>query len=47
MKVEGPWFLPRMWGPGQREGGTAYDVQLLPRGGAARTPHMNLMRARP
>ena len=44
MKVEGPWFLPRMWGPGaQREGGTAYDVQLLPRGKAARTPHMNLI----
>jgi multiple sugar transport system substrate-binding protein len=44
MKVEGPWFLPRMWGPqAKREGGTAYDVQLLPRSKAAKTPHMNLI----
>jgi multiple sugar transport system substrate-binding protein len=44
MKVEGPWFLPRMWGPqAKREGGTAYDVQLLPRSKAAKTSHMNLI----
>ncbi|HEX2033616.1 MAG TPA: extracellular solute-binding protein [Chloroflexota bacterium] len=44
MKVEGPWFLPRMWGPqAKREGGTPFDVQLLPRGKVARTPHMNLI----
>ncbi|MDQ3700959.1 MAG: extracellular solute-binding protein, partial [Chloroflexota bacterium] len=44
IKVEGPWFLPRMWGPqAKREGGTLYDVQLLPRGKAKKTPHMNLL----
>jgi multiple sugar transport system substrate-binding protein len=44
MKVEGPSFLARMWGPqAKREGGTPFDVQLLPRGRAARTPHMNLV----
>ena len=33
MKMEGPWFLAQMWGPqARREGGTQYDVQLLPTG---------------
>jgi multiple sugar transport system substrate-binding protein len=44
MKVEGPWWLPRMWGPkAAREGGIPFDVQLLPRGKAAKTPHMHLI----
>jgi ABC-type glycerol-3-phosphate transport system substrate-binding protein len=44
MKVEGPWWLPRMWGPlAAREGGIPFDVQLLPRGRAAKTPHMHLI----
>lgn len=44
MKMEGPWFLPRMWGPlAQCEGGTHYDVQLLPRAKASKTPHLSLM----
>jgi multiple sugar transport system substrate-binding protein len=44
MKVEGPWFLPRMWGPqAKREGGTQYDVQLLPTGKTNKKLHMNLI----
>ncbi len=44
MKVEGPWFLPRMWGPqAKREGGTQYDVQLLPTGKIGKKLHMNLI----
>jgi len=44
MKVEGPWFLPRMWGAqAKREGGTAYDVQLLPTGKIGKKLHMNLI----
>jgi multiple sugar transport system substrate-binding protein len=42
MKVDGPSFLDRMWGPqAGRAGGTAFDVQLLPRGKASRPQHMN------
>jgi multiple sugar transport system substrate-binding protein len=44
MKVEGPWFLPRMWGPqAKREGGTQFDVQLLPTGRINKKLHMNLI----
>lgn len=33
MKVEGPWFLPRMWGrSAARQPGTAFDVVPLPKG---------------
>jgi multiple sugar transport system substrate-binding protein len=33
MKVEGPWFLPQMWGPkAVREGGIQYDVVAMPKG---------------
>lgn len=44
MKVEGPWFLPRMWGPkAKRPGGTPFDVQLLPTGRAGKKVHLNLV----
>ena len=44
MKVEGPWFLPRMWGSqAKRDGGTQYDVQLLPTGKLGKKLHMNLI----
>jgi multiple sugar transport system substrate-binding protein len=44
MKVEGPWFLPNMWGPqAKREGGTQYDVQLLPTGKSGKKVHLNLI----
>lgn len=44
MKVEGPWFLPRMWGSqAKRDGGTQYDVQLLPTGKTGKKTHMNLI----
>jgi multiple sugar transport system substrate-binding protein len=44
MKVEGPWFLPQMWGPqARREGGTQFDVQLLPTGRSGKKSHMNLI----
>lgn len=33
MKVEGPWFLPTMWGPkAPRGGGVPFDVAPMPRG---------------
>jgi multiple sugar transport system substrate-binding protein len=44
MKMEGPWWLPRMWGPqAKREGGTPFDVQLLPTGKSGKKLHMNLI----
>lgn len=44
MKVEGPWFLPRMWGAkAKRAGGTAYDVQVLPTGRSGKKVHLNLV----
>ena len=44
MKMEGPWFLPQMWGPqARREGGTQYDVQLLPTGRSGKKVHLNLI----
>ena len=44
MKVEGPWFLPRMWGAkAKRPGGTPFDVQLLPTGRTGKKVHLNLV----
>ena len=44
MKVEGPWFLPRMGGDkAKRPGGTAFDVQVLPTGRTGKKVHLNLV----
>lgn len=41
MKMEGPWFMPQMMGPkAKREGGTPFDVVMLPRGEGGRRAHM-------
>ncbi|NPV06589.1 MAG: extracellular solute-binding protein [Anaerolineae bacterium] len=41
MKMEGPWFLPQMMGPqAKREGGTPFDVVLLPKGKDGNRAHM-------
>ena len=41
MKMEGPWFMPQMMGPkAKREGGTPFDVVLLPKGEGGRRAHM-------
>ncbi len=41
MKMEGPWFLPQMWGPkAAREGGLNYDVALMPRGTEQQAVHL-------
>jgi len=41
MKMEGPWFLPQMQGPkAKREGGTPFDVVLLPKGKDGHRAHM-------
>ena len=38
MKMEGPWFLPQMWGPlARREGGTQYDRVRCPPADPARS----------
>lgn len=44
MKLEGPRFLPCMWGTqAKRPGGMPFDVQLLPRAKTSKTPHLNLI----
>lgn len=41
MKMEGPWFLPQMWGPkARREGGLQYDVAPMPRGTEQHAVHL-------
>jgi multiple sugar transport system substrate-binding protein len=41
MKMEGPWFLHSMQGPdAQREGGTPFDVELMPTGKNGERKHM-------
>lgn len=41
MKMEGPWWLPRMWGPkAAREGGINYDVAVMPRGKEPHAVHL-------
>ena len=41
MKMEGPWFLPQMMGPqAKREGGTPFDVVLMPMGEGGKRAHM-------
>jgi multiple sugar transport system substrate-binding protein len=41
MKMEGPWWLPRMWGPkAAREGGLRYDVAPMPRGTEQHAVHL-------
>jgi ABC-type glycerol-3-phosphate transport system substrate-binding protein len=44
MKMEGPWFLPQMQGSAaKREGGTPFDVVLLPKVGGKTVPHVGLV----
>jgi multiple sugar transport system substrate-binding protein len=38
MKVEGPWFLPSMWGPNAKN--IPFDVALLPKGRRGGRAHM-------
>jgi multiple sugar transport system substrate-binding protein len=41
MKMEGPWFLPQMWGPkARREGGINFDVAPMPRGTEQHAVHL-------
>ncbi|HEX2185755.1 MAG TPA: extracellular solute-binding protein, partial [Chloroflexota bacterium] len=41
MKMEGPWFLPQMWGPkARREGGIQYDVAPMPKGTEQHAVHL-------
>jgi multiple sugar transport system substrate-binding protein len=41
MKMEGPWFLHSMQGPdAQREGGTEFDVVMMPKGATGEPKHM-------
>jgi multiple sugar transport system substrate-binding protein len=41
MKVEGPWFLPQMWGSkARREGGLQYDVAPMPKGTEQHAIHL-------
>jgi multiple sugar transport system substrate-binding protein len=41
MKMEGPWFLPQMWGSkARREGGLQYDVVTMPRGKEQHAVHL-------
>jgi ABC-type glycerol-3-phosphate transport system substrate-binding protein len=41
MKMEGPWFLPQMWGPkARRGGGLPYDVVAMPRGTEQHAVHL-------
>ncbi len=41
MKMEGPWFLPQMWGPkAARQGGLQYDVAPMPRGAQQHAVHL-------
>jgi multiple sugar transport system substrate-binding protein len=41
MKMEGPWFLPQMWGTkAAREGGLQYDVAPMPRGTEQQAVHL-------
>jgi multiple sugar transport system substrate-binding protein len=41
MKMEGPWFLPQMWGPkAARQGGLLYDVAPMPRGTQQQAVHL-------
>jgi multiple sugar transport system substrate-binding protein len=41
MKMEGPWFLPQMWGRNaRREGGLQYDVAPMPKGTEQHAVHL-------
>jgi len=41
MKMEGPWFLPQMWGKlAKREGGLQYDVAVMPKGTEQHAVHL-------
>jgi len=41
MKMEGPWFLPQMWGPiARRDGGLQYDVAPMPKGTQQHAIHL-------
>ncbi len=41
MKMEGPWFLPQMWGKlAKREGGLPYDVVAMPKGTEQHAVHL-------
>jgi len=41
MKMEGPWFLPQMWGRiARREGGLQYDVAPMPKGTQQHAVHL-------
>jgi multiple sugar transport system substrate-binding protein len=41
MKVEGPWFLPQMWGAkARRDGGLQYDVVPMPKGTEQHAIHL-------
>jgi multiple sugar transport system substrate-binding protein len=41
MKMEGPWFLPQMWGKiARREGGIPFDVAPMPRGTEQHAVHL-------
>jgi hypothetical protein len=41
MKMEGPWFLPQLWGPkAARQGGLPYDVAAMPRGTEQQAVHL-------
>ncbi|MBI2940380.1 MAG: extracellular solute-binding protein [Chloroflexi bacterium] len=44
MKVEGPWFLPQMMGPkAKREGGTPFNVVMLPKSKTGKQLHMGFV----
>lgn len=44
MAINGPWFLPQMWGPtAKRQGGTPFDVLPYPKGKSGKSVNNNLV----